>query len=166
MNLRRGAGQGAGRGVLDDQMAEMVALRKEGKIAAIVISEAPLHEVRLVSAEVTCVQNAHSLLSRRGDEVLEYCQREGLAYVPCFPLGSAMRASPKVVEDPVVIEVAARRVATPVQVGLAWLLARADNVALIPGTSSLVHLEENLDVADVVLTDDDLADLEREGPPR
>ena len=66
---------------------------------------------------------------------------------------------PKVVDDPAVRSVAKRRGATPAQVGLAWLLARADNILLIPGTSSLAHLEENLGVVDVHLGDDDLAEL-------
>ncbi len=144
---------------LDDQMAEMIALRAEGKIAAIGISTAPLADVQAVGAEITCVQNAYSLLDHHDDEVLDHCTRAGIAYVPYFPLGSAFPQMPKVTDDPAVQAVAARHGATPAQIGLAWLLARADNVLLIPGTSSRAHLEENLAVADVDLTDDDLAEL-------
>jgi aryl-alcohol dehydrogenase-like predicted oxidoreductase len=105
------------------------------------------------------VQNAYSLLDQSDAEVLDRCVERGVAYVPYFPLGSAFPGLPKVTDDPKVIAVAERLGATPAQVGLAWLLARADNILLIPGTSSLAHLEENLAVREVVLTDADLADL-------
>ena len=88
------------------------------------------------------------------------CIAAGVAYVPYFPLGSAFPGLPKVTDDTAVIAVAERLGATPAQVGLAWLLARAANILLIPGTSSLAHLEENLAVRDVGLTDEDLAELD------
>lgn len=144
---------------LDDQMAEMIALREEGKIASIGISTASLDQVKHVSAEITCVQNPYSLLDRHDEDVLDHCTTAGVAYVPYFPLGSAFPGMPKVTDDAAVQAVAARRGATPAQVGLAWLLARAENVLLIPGTSSRSHLQENLAVADVELTGDDLAEL-------
>ncbi|TCK25850.1 oxidoreductase [Pseudonocardia endophytica] len=144
---------------LDDQMAEMIALREEGKIASIGISTASLEQVAAVTPEITCVQNPYSLLDRHDEDVLDHCTRAGVAYVPYFPLGSAFPGMPKVTDDAAVQAVAARHGATPAQVGLAWLLARAENVLLIPGTSSRAHLDENLAVADVTLTDDDLAEL-------
>lgn len=144
---------------LDDQMAEMIALREEGRIASIGISTASLEQVAAVTPEITCVQNPFSLLDRHDEDVLDHCTRAGIAYVPYFPLGSAFGHMPKVTEDAAVRAVAARHGATPAQVGLAWLLARAQNVLLIPGTSSRVHLDENLAVADVALTDEDLAEL-------
>ena len=162
VNLRRHGDEGGPADqevALDDQMAEMIALRDEGKIAAIGISTAPLADVAAVGAEITCVQNPYSLLDRHDDDVLEYCTGAGIAYVPYFPLGSAIPQLPKVTDDPAVRAVATRHGATPAQVGLAWLLARADNVLLIPGTSRRAHLEENLSVADLTLTDDDLAEL-------
>ncbi|WP_354083655.1 aldo/keto reductase [Dermacoccus nishinomiyaensis] len=79
--------------------------------------------------------------------------------VPFFPLGSAFEHLPKVGDDRTVRRLAAERGATPAQVGLAWLLARAENVLLIPGTSSIAHLEENTAARDVTLTDDDLMTL-------
>ena len=92
-------------------------------------------------------------------DVLDLCAEHGVAYVPFFPLGSAFPGMPKVTDDARVLAVAQRTGASPAQVGLAWLLAHRKNVLLIPGTSSVAHLEENLAVADVVLSDDDLATL-------
>jgi aryl-alcohol dehydrogenase-like predicted oxidoreductase len=82
-----------------------------------------------------------------------------VAYVPYFPLGSAFPGLPKVTEDPAVLAVAGRLGATPAQVGLAWLLARSPNVLLIPGTSSVAHLEENLASGELHLSAEDLAEL-------
>jgi aryl-alcohol dehydrogenase-like predicted oxidoreductase len=163
VNLRRlGESEQPGADVpLDDQLAEMVALRDEGKIAGIGISTAPLAEVEVAirTAAITCVQNAYNLLDRRDDAVLERCRAAGVAYVPYFPLGSAFPGMPKVADDPRVRRVARELGVTPAQVSLAWLLARAENVLLIPGTSSLAHLEENLAVRDVELSDAHLAEL-------
>jgi len=147
---------------LADQLAEMVALRDEGKIGGIGISTASLAEVdeAIEIAGITCVQNAYSLLDQSDTEVLERCIEAGVAYVPYFPLGSAFPGLPKATEDPTVIAVAEQLGATAAQVGLAWLLRRADNILLIPGTSSLAHLEENLAVREVVLSDADLAALD------
>ena len=113
------------------------------------------------TTEVVCVQNPFSLVDQHDRDVLDLCEGLGIAYVPFFPLGSAFPGMPKVTEDPRVLAVAERRGATPAQVGLAWLLALRDNVLLIPGTSRVAHLEENLAVRDVELTEDDLAELAR-----
>ena len=147
---------------LEDQLAEMVALRDEGKIAGIGLSTASLAQVEQASdtAGIVCVQNAFSLLDQSDSDVLDFCHRRGIAYVPYFPLGSAFPHLPKVTDNAVVQAVAARRGATPAQVGLAWLLGHRDNVLLIPGTSSLQHLEENLAVAELELSADDVAELE------
>jgi pyridoxine 4-dehydrogenase len=144
---------------VEDQLAEMIALRDEGKIAGVGISTAPLAEVERVSAEITCVQDPYSLLAQDDGGVLDHCIQAGIAFVPYFPLGSAFPGMPKVTDDPAVKAVAERLGARPAQVGLAWLLARADNILLIPGTSSLAHLEENLAVADVQLGAADLSEL-------
>ena len=139
----------------------MVALRDEGKIGGIGISNASLAEVDIAigSAQITCVQNPYSLLAQDDGGVLDRCIQAGIAFAPFFPLGSAFPGMPKVTKDAKVINVAQQHGWTPAQVGLAWLLARADNVLLIPGTSSLDHLEENLAVRDVVLSEADLAEL-------
>jgi pyridoxine 4-dehydrogenase len=147
---------------LEDQLAEMVALRDEGKIAGIGISTASLEQVQtaISLAGIVCVQNPFSLVDRSDAAVLELCAREGIAYVPYFPLGSAFPGMPKVVDNAAVRSVATRLGATPAQVGLAWLLQHAPNVLLIPGTSSVAHLEENLAVADVELSEQDVTELE------
>ncbi|OBK53753.1 aldo/keto reductase [Mycobacterium sp. 1081908.1] len=146
---------------LDDQLAEMIALRDEGKIGAIGISSVPFDVVRrALPAGIACVQNAYSLLDRSQEETLELCAAEGIAWVPYFPLGSAFPGSAKVTDDAVVVEVAGEIGCTPAQVGLAWLLAHAANTLLIPGTRSVAHLDENLGAGDVKLGADALARLE------
>jgi pyridoxine 4-dehydrogenase len=144
---------------LDDQLAEMIALRDEGKIGAIGVSAVPLDVVRRASpAGIVCVQNAYSLLDRTQERTLDFCTAEGIAWVPFFPLGSAFAGLPSVAQHPVVAAIAGELGVTGAQVGLAWLLAHAPNTLLIPGTRSVVHLEENLAAADVTL---DAAALER-----
>lgn len=150
---------------LADQLAEMVALRDEGKIAGVGISTADRAQVQqaIDEADLVCVQNAFSLLSQQDADVLDLCLERGIAYVPYFPLGSAFPHIPKVTENATVKAVAARHGATAAQVGLAWLLAHRENIVLIPGTSSIAHLEQNLASADLVLTDEDIADLDAAG---
>jgi len=122
-------------------------------IGGIGLSNVTFEQVRagLTHTEIACVQNQMSLLQRDADPLLELCRDTGIPFVPFFPLGSAFPGMPKVTEQPAVREVAERLGATPAQVGLAWLLKRSPNVLLIPGTSSLAHLEENLDAGDVEL---------------
>lgn len=130
---------------LDDQLAEMIPLRDEGKIGAIGISNVPLDILRRATpAGIVCVQNAYSLLDRSHEDMLETCLTEGIAWVPFFPLGSAFAGFPSVADNAVVAEVARELDATGAQIGLAWLLAHAPNTLLIPGTRSITHLEENL----------------------
>ena len=147
---------------LADQLAELVAMRDEGKIAGVGISEASREQVAqaLDQAGIVCVQNAFSLLDQEDADVLDLCRDHDIAYVPYFPLGSAFPHLPKVTDDPTVQAVARRVGATTAQVGLAWLLAHRENVLLIPGTSSLDHLEQNLAVADLRLSAEDLAELD------
>jgi pyridoxine 4-dehydrogenase len=111
------------------------------------------------------VQNAFSLLDRSDTDVLDLCHAAGIADVPYFPLGSAFPNMPKVTDNPAVKAVAARLGVAPAQVGLAWLLAHRDNVLPIPGTSSPTHLEDNMTVANVTLSDDDVAELEKGQQP-
>ena len=148
---------------LEDQLAEMVALRDEGKIAGVGISTADAAQVRraVELAQVVCVQNAFSLVDRSDADVLDLCYEHGIAFVPYFPLGSAFPGMPKVTDNDVVRTIADRVGATPAQVGLAWLLAHRENVLLIPGTSRVAHLEQNLAVADLQLSEDDLAELDK-----
>ncbi|MGV0731600.1 aldo/keto reductase [Mycolicibacter sinensis] len=146
---------------LDDQLAEMIALRDEGKIGSIGISSVGLDVLqRALPAGIVCVQNAYSLLDRSQEEALDFCADEGVAWVPYFPLGSAFPGFPRVTDNDVVREIAGELGATPAQVGLAWLLTASVNTLLIPGTGSLGHLQENMAVADVVLSDDAIARLD------
>ena len=149
---------------LDDQLAEMVALRDEGKIGAIGISNVPLEVLqRALPAGIVCVQNAYSLLDRSQEEMLDVCMAEGIAWVPFFPLGSSLPAFPKVADNAVVADIAGELGVTPAQVGLAWLLAHTPNTLLIPGTRSIAHLEENIGAAGITLSADALARLEAVG---
>ncbi|OBH41702.1 aldo/keto reductase [Mycobacterium intracellulare] len=149
---------------LDDQLAEMIALRDEGKIGGIGISAVPLEVVRrALPAGIVCVQNAYSLLDRSQEATLQLCKAEGIAWVPYFPLGSAFPGFPKVGDDPVVAAIAGELGVTGAQVGLAWILAHAPNTLLIPGTRSVAHLEENLRAADVSLDAGALARLDPVG---
>jgi pyridoxine 4-dehydrogenase len=144
-----------------DQLAELAAMRDEGKIAGVGISTAGLAQVdqAIDSVGLACVQNAFSLLDQADTPVLDRCVESSIAYVPYFPLGSAFPGIAKVTQHPPVLALARARGVTPAQVGLAWLLARSPNILLIPGTSSLAHLEENLAVADLELGPDDLEGL-------
>ena len=145
----------------EDQVAEMVALREEGLIGGIGLSTVTLDEYRRGTAltSIACVQNAYSVADRSDQDVFDACRDDDVAYVPYFPLGSAFMPDKPVLRHPVVQETAERLGRTPAQVALAWLLARAPNVLLIPGTGSLDHLEENLAASEVVLDDEALAAL-------
>lgn len=138
---------------VDDQLAEMIALRDEGKIGAVGISAVPLDVLRrALPAGIACVQNAYSLLDRSQEETLRVCAAEGIAWVPYFPLGSSFPGFPKVAGHPAVAEIADDLGVTGAQVGLAWLLAHAPNTLLIPGTRSVAHLQENVAAGDVTLS--------------
>ncbi len=150
VNLRRHPGDEVH---FDEQLAAMVALRDEGLIGGIGLSTVSHDEYRRgrATTAIACVQNAYSVADRSDQEVLDACAADGVPYVPYFPLGSAFFPDKPVLSHPAVLSTAARLEVTPAQVALAWLLQRRPNVLLIPGTSSLGHLEENLGAADVVL---------------
>lgn len=109
-------------------------------------------------APVVCVQNLYNLAYRHGDALVDDLAADGIAYVPFFPLGGF---SP--LQSSVLAAVAARSGATPTSVALAWLLRRSPNILLIPGTSSVAHLRENVAGAGLVLSDEDLAELDAIG---
>jgi pyridoxine 4-dehydrogenase len=149
--------------LLAEQLGTLDDLRHEGKLDLIGISEAGVDAVRraIDLVDVAEVQNAYSVVNRSGEEVLELCMERQIAFVPYFPLGSAFTGGPKqLAADPVIAAVAERRAITPTQVALAWLLARYERILLIPGTSSVAHLEENMAAGDVELDASDLAELE------
>ena len=145
---------------LDDQLAAMKELVDAGDIEAFGISNVTTEQAaQAIDAGAVCVQNAYNVLMKADEATLALCEDKGVAYVPFFPLGSAFPGIPKVTEDPAVQAIAADINATPAQVGLAWLLARSENILLIPGTGSVAHLEENTAARDIVLSDDHLATL-------
>jgi pyridoxine 4-dehydrogenase len=149
---------------LDDQLAEMIALRDEGKIGGIGVSSVPLAILqRALPAGIACVQNSYSLMDRSQEEMLDVLKAqdgEEIAWVPYFPLGSAFPGFPKASDNAVVIDIAGEVGATPAQVGLAWLLAHTPTTLLIPGTRSIAHLEENLGAGDVTLDAEAIARLD------
>lgn len=146
---------------LDDQLAEMIALREEGKIGAIGLSAVTLEILeRALPAGIVCVQNAYSLVSREFEAMLQLCREQDIAWVPFFPLGGAFPGLPKVTEQPLVIAAAEKLGVTPSQVGLAWLLGHAPQMLLIPGTASPAHLAENIAAGSLVLDAETTASLD------
>jgi pyridoxine 4-dehydrogenase len=148
---------------LADMLGALNDLRDEGTLEHIGLSNVTRRQVEeaLELVPVACVQNQYSVLDRSGQDILDLCRRRGLAFVPFFPLGSAFTGGPqKLAADPTIAGIARKHGATPSQVALAWLLQRDERILLIPGTSSVGHLEENLAAIDVELDDDDLGALE------
>jgi len=144
--------QGDQRVDLDSQLAEMSSLRDKGRIGGIGVSDVTVDQLRqALPIGIACVQNAYSVLDRSGEPLLDLCREHNLAWVPFFPLGSAFPGVAKVTEHPAVVVAATALAATPAQVGLAWLLAHDPHVLLIPGTSSLAHLTDNIATANVHL---------------
>jgi aryl-alcohol dehydrogenase-like predicted oxidoreductase len=148
---------------LAEQLGALEDLRQEGKLDLIGVSNVDLEKARqaLELLGVAEIQNAYSILDREDEPILELCRENQIAFVPFFPLGSAFTGGPaKLAKDPVVSRVAAKHGATTSQVALAWLLSRYARMLLIPGTTSVAHLEENLAAIDVELDAADLSDLE------
>jgi pyridoxine 4-dehydrogenase len=147
---------------LEAGLATLEELREEGKLELIGLSNVTLADLErgLELADVASVQNQYGLLDRDNEDLLQACGERGLAFVPFFPLGSAFGVAPRPTEDPTVQAAAERVGVTAAQVALAWLLHHAPHVLLIPGTSSLAHLEENLAVGEIELGEDDLRALD------
>jgi aryl-alcohol dehydrogenase-like predicted oxidoreductase len=150
-------------GRLVKQLGALEDLRQEGKLDLIGISNASADTARraLELVEIACVQNAYSVVNRAGEDGLALCEERELAFVPFFPLGSAFTGGPRqLAADPPIAEVAARHGATPSQIALAWLLHHSERILLIPGTSSVQHLEENIAAGDIDLDEQDMQRLE------
>ena len=163
VNLRLLEGEDTPDVTLAEQLGALADLRAEGKLDLIGISSVTraTAEEALDLVDIACVQNSYSILERDGEDLLELCAERDLAFVPFFPLGSAFTGGPaKLAADPAVARVATRHDATPSQVALAWLLQRDEHILLIPGTSSITHLEENLAAAAIALDADDLEVLD------
>ncbi len=151
-----GAGLGPDEGSIADQVTVLADLRRQGLIRHIGLSNVTAAQVAEAQAitDVVCVQNNYNLAHRHDDALIDDLARQGIAYVPFFPLGGF---SP--LQSSTLSSVAERLGATPMQVALAWLLHRSPNILLIPGTSSLAHLRENLAAGQLTLSPQDLAEL-------
>jgi len=151
-----------------EQLDTMVEIRDEGLIGAIGLSNVNLDDYLSARSrtEIACVQNSYNLANREDQDLFDACADDGVPFVPFFPLGSAFSAESPVLEAPPVRQIAERLGASPAQVALAWLLAQAPTVLLIPGTSSLAHLEENLAASGLTLDEEDLAALDQVGVAR
>lgn len=152
-----GSGHGTGEGSIAEQVTVLTDLKRQGLIRNIGISNATatqIAEARTIT-DIVCVQNNYNLAHRHDDALIDDLGRSGIAYVPFFPLGGF---SP--LQSSILTSVAERLGTTPMQVALAWLLHRAPNILLIPGTSSLGHLRENLAAGSVSLDADTLAELD------
>jgi aryl-alcohol dehydrogenase-like predicted oxidoreductase len=148
--------------LFDDQLAVMIAARDEGLIGGIGLSNVELSHLLHAAAQtdIVCVQNPYNLVDRGSQAVLDECLARAIAFVPFFPLGSAFTPDNPVLGNPIIRRAADQLGRTPAQVALAWTLGVAPNVLLIPGTSSVAHLEENLAVAEIELDDDIRAQLD------
>ncbi|HEX3978650.1 MAG TPA: oxidoreductase [Solirubrobacteraceae bacterium] len=163
VNLRVADASGGPGEPTAEQVATLQDLQKEGKLDLIGISNVTLEGLRTAAelTELGEVQNAYSVIDRSNEALVDFCREREIAFVPFFPLGSAFAGGPaKLAADPAVAAVADKHGATPSQVALAWLLARYDRILLIPGTTSVAHLEENMAAGAVALDADDLARLE------
>ncbi len=147
-----------------EQLETLVELRDEGKLDLIGVSNVTLEGARFAFEQldrVGEVQNGYSILDRSGEDIVRLCAERDTAFVPFFPLGSAFFDGPRrLADEPAIAEVAGRHGATPAQVALAWLLHRSERILLIPGTTSVAHLEQNLEALGLSLDDTDLARLE------
>ena len=143
----------------EDQLGTLQDLQQQGKIRHIGLSEVSVADIERARTlvRIVSVQNRYNLVERGAERVLEYCEREGIAFIPWFPLFAGDLAKPR---GPVA-RVAKRLHATPSQVALAWLLKRSPVMLPIPGTSSVRHLEENVAAALLELGDRDFQELDR-----
>jgi aryl-alcohol dehydrogenase-like predicted oxidoreductase len=158
VNLRLGGQTGPEEGSLGTRFEVLAKLREQGLIKHLGVSNVTvrqLAEARSI-APVAQVQNTFNIGSRADAEMVDTCAEQGIAYVPFFPLGSAY----DMVRWEAVEAVAQRHGATARQIGLAWLLARSPSILLIPGTSSIEHLEQNVAAGAIRLTEQDRAELD------
>jgi pyridoxine 4-dehydrogenase len=147
----------AAEGSLEAPLTVLADLQRKGLVRHIGLSNvtpAQIAEGRGI-CEIVCVQNQYNLAHRADDTLIDDLARQGIAYVPFFPLGGFTPLQSSTLSD-----VARRLGATPMQVALAWLLRRAPNILLIPGTSSVAHLRENLAAGELTLSPQTVAELE------
>ena len=148
--------------LFDRQLTAMIAARDEGLIGGIGLSSISEEHLRIAlgRTEIVTVQNAYNLVDRTSQPVLDACLEHGISFVPFFPLGSAFNAENPVLGNETIRRTATELGRTPAQIALAWTLSVAPNVLLIPGTSSVAHLEENIAVRDIELSAEAKATLD------
>lgn len=158
VNLRVmfGDGHGPHEGSIEESFSVLAELQQQGLVKHIGLSNVTAKQVAEARkiAEIVCVQNEYNIAHRQDDALIDALAGEGIAYVPFFPLGGFTPLQSSTLSD-----VAASLNATPMQVALAWLLQRSANILLIPGTSSVTHLRENMAAGDLQLSDEVLAVL-------
>ncbi len=144
---------------MQDQFAAIRQLLDEGVIANAGLSEVSIEEIEAASRyfKVATVQNRYNLVDRGSEDVLDYCERNGIGFIPWFPLAAGDLARPGGVLD----SLAKRHAATAGQIALAWMLKRSPVMLPIPGTSKVSHLEQNVAAARIQLSDDEFQELER-----
>ena len=163
VNLRimgSGESHGPSEGSIAEPLSALIDLKKQGLVRHIglsTVTPTQIAEARAMT-EIVCVQNLYNLAHREDDVMVADLAEAGIAYVPYFPLGGFTR-----LQSDALSELAVELGATPMQVALAWLLQRSPNILLIPGTSSVAHLTENLKAADLVLPEAAVAQLDRIG---
>jgi aryl-alcohol dehydrogenase-like predicted oxidoreductase len=157
VNLRLGGFDAPEPGPLAEPFEALAELQQEGLIKHLGLSTVSAEQIRQARsiAPVVCVQNFYNIANRRDDALIDSLAADGIAYVPYFPLGGF-----NPLQSDALHAVAGRLEATPLAVALAWLLQRARNILLIPGTSSVAHLRENVSGARLVLPGDALAELD------
>jgi aryl-alcohol dehydrogenase-like predicted oxidoreductase len=141
----------------DEQFEVLAELQSEGKIQSVGLSEVTVDEIEAARkiVPIATVQNLYNLADRKSEAVLEYCEREGIGFIPWFPIAGGSLAEP----GGPVETLAKQKDATPAQIALAWLLARSPVILPIPGTSQVAHLEENCAAAGIVLSPEEIATL-------
>lgn len=141
-----------------EQFDVLKRARDEGLVRHVGLSEVSVDDIKAARevVEIATVQNLYNLTNRQSEDVLDYCEREGIGFIPWFPLAAGKLAEP----GGPVADAAAHHDATPGQVALAWLLHRSPVMLPIPGTGSVAHLEENVAAAELHLSDEEIARLD------
>ncbi|MDF2694472.1 MAG: oxidoreductase [Labilithrix sp.] len=145
----------------DEQFDAIAQMQKDGLIAQVGLSEVNVDEIQAAQKyfKVATVQNQYNLVDRKSEAVLDFCEKNGIGFIPWFPLGAGTLAGP----DSALATIAERLEATPAQIALAWTLKRSKVMLPIPGTSKVDHLEQNVAAGALRLSDEDFAALERQG---
>jgi aryl-alcohol dehydrogenase-like predicted oxidoreductase len=143
----------------EEQFGLLKDVQGEGKVRHLGLSEVSVDDIKEAQEhfEVATVQNLYNLTDRHHEDVLDYCEQEGIGFIPWFPLAAGKLAE----EGGPVAEAAKRHDATPGQIALAWLLRRSPVMLPIPGTSKVEHLEQNVAAADIELTDEEFEEISR-----